>query len=214
MVVERKQVAAESYARHHGNLHVLYDVIPDALAPHLGDALYSLEVGDEGLRDKRQKEVRAAAREIADAVIANLGRVKGGASVGGPRPFPWRFGRVPPHAREEGAPEVGVGVQVHGSAAPADEPEAFLRQVEEAYAETKGVLERLLADAARKFVPYADHLKVVVLEFYGDTDLLGEDEVKRMVGEAELPALVDEVWVARQEWTSACDYDLGYERVR
>ncbi len=156
----------------------------------------------------------AAAREIADAVIADLGRVKGGAAVGGPRPFPWRFGRVPPHAREEGAPEVGVGVHVHGSAAPFDDPGAFLRQAEEAYAETKGVLERVLADAALKFMTYADHLKVVVLEFYGDTDLLGEDEVKRMIGEAELPALIDEVWVARQEWTSAWDYDVGYERVR
>lgn len=214
MVIERKQVVAESYARHHGNLHVLYDLVPDALMPRLGDALYALEVSDGVLRDKRQKEVRAAAREIADAVIADIDAVRGGARVGGPRPFPWRFGRVPPHAREEGAPEVGIGVQVHGSAVTFDEPAVFLRQSREAYAETKAVLERLLADAALKFVTYADHLKVVVLEFYGDTDLLGEEEVKMMVGEVELPALVDEVWVARQEWISGSEYEVGYERVR
>lgn len=214
MVIERKQVVTESYARHHGNLHVLYDLVPDALMPRLGDAHYALEVSDGGLRDKRQKEVRAAAREIADSVIADLDAVKGGTQVGGRHPFPWRFGRVPAHARDEDAPEVGIGVQVHGSAVTFDDPGTFLRQSEEAYAETKGVLERLLADAARKFVTYADHLKVVVLEFYGDTDLLGEDEVRKMVGEVELPALIDEVWVARQEWTSDCDYDLGYERLR
>lgn len=85
--------------------------------------------------------------------------------------------------------------------------------MEEAYAETKGVLERVLADAAQKFVTYGNHLKIVVLKLDGDTGLLGEDDVKRMVEEAELPALIDDVRVARHEWTSERDY-VGYERVR
>lgn len=214
MVIERKQVVAESYAMHHGNLHVLYDIIPEALAPHLGDALYAVELNDASLQGKRIRDVRAAAREITDQVIANLAGVKGGAIIGSQQPFPWRFGRVPEHMRDDNAPEIGVGVQVYDSDALADDPKTFLRQVGEAYAETKKVLERVLAEAEPKFVAYRDHLKIVVLEFYGDISLLGEEDVKRMVTEVELPALIDEVWVARHEWTSTWDYEIGYERVR
>lgn len=214
MVIERKQVVAESYALHHGNLHVLYDMIPEALAPHFGDALYALELWDASLQGKRKREVQEAAREIADHVVANLEGVKGGAVISGHQPFPWRFGRVPAHARDDNAPEVGIGVEIHGSGDLSGEPQALLRQVEEAYAETKRVLERRLAEAWPKFLAYQDHFKVVVLEFYGDRSLLDEDDAKRMVGEVGLPALIDEVWVARPEWVSEWDYKIGYDRSR
>lgn len=214
MVIERKQVVAESYALPHGNLHVLYEMVPESQAPHFGDALYALEVGDVSLRGRRKREVQAAAREMASYVIANLDGVKRGTVVGGRHPFPWTFGRVPAHARDDDALEVGVGVKVHGSGDLFGEPRALLRQVEEEYAETKGVLERRLAEAWPKFLTYQDLLKVVVLEFYGDRSLLDEDDAKRMVAEVELPALIDEVWVAKHDWVSEWDYEIGYERVR
>lgn len=214
MVIERKQVVAESYATHHSNLHVLYEAVPESLAPHLGDALYVLEVTDAGLRGKWKGDVKAAVEEISDHVLANLQSVRGGTAIGGQRPFPWRFSRVPAHARDDDAPEVGIGVQIHGSDTPADDPKTLLRQVAEAYAETKKLLERVLAEAEPKFVAYQDHLKVVVLEFYGDRNLLDEDDARRVVGEVELPALIDEVWVARPEWVSEWDYEIGYDRAR
>src|SRR2546423_3047501 len=205
MVIERKQVVGESYAMHHGNLHVLYDMVPESLAPHFGDALYALEVRDESLRGRRKKEVQAAAREIVDRVIAGRRQVKGGAPVGSDQPFPWRFGRVPEHSRDENDPKVGVGVHVYSSDALNDDLQNAVRRVEEAYAETRKVLEQRLAEAAPKFVTYQDHLRVVVLEFYGDRSLLDEDDAKRMAAEVELPALVDEVWVAPHTWASAYD---------
>jgi hypothetical protein len=214
MVIERKQVVAESYAMHHDNLHVLYEIIPETLAPHFGDALYALEVWDHSLQGRRKRDVQSAAREIAGHVVTHLEGVKGGAVVGSRHPFPWRFGRVPAHARDDNAPEVGIGVEIHGSGDLFGEPQALLRQVEEAYAETKGVLERRLAEAWPKFLTYQNLLKVVVLEFYGDRSLLDEDDAKRMVAEVELPALIDEVWVAKHDWVSEWDYEIGYERVR
>lgn len=214
MVIERKQVVAESYAVHHGNLHVLYDMIPEALAHHFGDALYTLELDDESLAGKRKKDVQAAAREIAGHVIANREGVRGGAVIGGRRPFPWRFAKVPAHARDDNAPEIGIGVQIHGSDVLGDEPRSAVQRIEEAYAETKRVLEKRLAEAGPKFISYQDHLKVVVLEFYGDRSLLDEDDAKRMIAEVALPALIDEVWVAQHSWISEWDYEIGYERVR
>lgn len=83
MVIERKQVVSESYAIHHGNLHILYEMVPESLAPHFGDALYALEIGDESLRGRRKREGQAAAREITGHVVSNLEGVKGGAVVGG-----------------------------------------------------------------------------------------------------------------------------------
>lgn len=214
MVIERKQVVTETYAMHHGNLHVLYEMIPEALTPYFGDALYALEIADASLRGKWKRDVQVAAREISEHVIANLENVKGGTAVGGRRPFPWRFGLVPAHARGDNAPEIGVGVEIHGSGDLSDEPQALLRQVEEAYVEMKRVLEQRLAEAEPKFLTYQDYLKVVVLEFYGDRSLLDEDEAKKMVAEVALPALIDEVWVAQHDWISAWDYEIGYGRVR
>jgi hypothetical protein len=214
MVIERKQVVAESYAIHHGNLHVLYKVIPEALARHFGDALYALDIADASLQGKRKREVQAATDEIVNHVVANIESVKAGAFVGSQRPFPWRFGRVPDQMRADNSPEAGIGVQIHESNSQVDNPQAILRQVEEAYAETKMMLERRLTEAAPKFIAHQDHLKVVVLEFYGDCNLLDEDDAKRMVTAVGLPALIDEVWVAQHEWISEWDYEIGYERVR
>jgi hypothetical protein len=214
MVIERKQVVAESYAMHHGNLHVLCDMIPEALAHHFGDALYALELDDGSLRGKRKREVQAAALEIVGHVIANREGVRGGAVIGNRHPFPWRFTKVPAHARDDNAPEIGIGVQIHSSSATASEPQALLRQVEEAYGETKRVLEQRLAEAEPKFLAYRDLLKILVLEFYGDRSLLDEDDAMRMVQEAKLPALIDEVWVAQPVWVSEWNYEIGYERVR
>ena len=94
------------------------------------------------------------------------------------------------------------------------EPRALSRRVKEAYDQTKKMLERQLAEAEPKFISYVDHLKVVVLEFYGDRDLLGEDDARQMIKEVELPALIDEVWMARHEWVSEWDFEIGYERAR
>jgi hypothetical protein len=214
MVIERKQVVAQSYAAHHGNLHVLYDMISEALMLQFGGALYSLELNESSIQGKKKREVQEAAREITKQVHANRERVMTGASVGSTQPFLWRFGRVPEHARPDNAPEMGIGVDVHGSDIFSSDLQTIVRQIEEAYAGTKEILERVLGDAELKFAAYQDHLKVVVLEFYGDSNLLTDDDAKKMVAEAELPASVDEVWVARQDWISEWDYEIGYDCLR
>ena len=113
MVIERKQVIAESYAIHHDNQHVLFDLIPRELAPHFGDALYCLEVSDVGLQGKRKRDVRVAAGSITERIIADQERVRSGAVIGDSEPFPWSFRRVPDHPRDDDAPDRGVGVQIH-----------------------------------------------------------------------------------------------------
>jgi hypothetical protein len=213
MVIERKQVAAESYAVHHGNLHILYDMIPEAVMPHFGDALYSLELNESSIEGKKKREVQEAAREITKQVLVNQQRVKSGAAVGNSQPFPWRFGRVPEHARPDNAPEMGIGVDVHGSDFFSSGPQTILRQAEEAYASTKKILEKVLRDTELKFANYQDHLKVLVLEFYGDGNLLTDDDAKKIVAELELPASINEVWVAQQDWISEWGYEIGYKRV-
>jgi hypothetical protein len=214
MVIERKQVIAQSYAAHHGNLHVLYDMIPEALMPHFGGALYSLELNESSIEGKKKREVQEATREITKQVIANRERVLTSGTVGSSQPFPWRFGRVPEYARPDNAPEIGIGVNFYGSDFWSLDTQDSLRQVEEAYAGTREILERVLRDVELKFAAYLDHLKVVVLEFYGDRDLLTDDDAKRMVREVVLPASIDEVWIAHEVWVSEWDFEIGYERVR
>lgn len=97
--------------------------------------------------------------------------------------------------RDGNSPDIEIGVRIHKSNTLAGDPQAFERQVEEAYVETKMMLERGFAEAEPKFITYQNHLEVVVLEFYGNCDLLNDGDTNRMLTEIDLSALVDEVWV-------------------
>ena len=58
-------------------------------------------------------------------------------------------------------------------------------------------------------------MKVVVLEFCGDTSmLLLEEDIRRIVKEGDLPPSVDQVWLGYPEWVSNSQTDVGYERIR
>lgn len=211
MVIERKQVVTESYAKHHANQHLIYETIPKILLPHLNGDLYALEINDCDLRDKPKRKVKAEAEAIADHVLARRGLVVQGNAIAGNKPFPWQFGRVPPIDRDESMPGAGIGVNIKTGGIFSRKSASLINHTR---AEYKGLVQRLLTQAAPKFETYFSHLKLVVLEFYGDFWLLDEDDAREIVSEVTLPPLIDEVWNTIPEWVSESDYEIGYERIR
>lgn len=211
MVIERKQLVSESYAKHHANQHLIYETIPAVLLPDLNGDLYTLEIDDSDLRDKPKRKLQAEAEEIADHVLARRGLVVQGQAIAGNEPFPWQFGRVHAIDRDESMPDIGIGVNIKTR-------DVFSRSrlslIEQTRAEYKELADLRLAEAAPKFETYLDHRKVVVLEFYCDWWLLDEDDARQIVSEGILPPLIDEVWITIPEWVSESDYEIAYERVR
>jgi hypothetical protein len=175
MVIERKQVVSESYAKHHANQHLIYETIPEVLLPHLNGDLYALEIDDCDLRDKTKYKLQAEVLKIADHVLGRLGLVVQGQAIAGNKPFPWQFGKVHPIDRDESMPETGIGVNIKTR-------DVFSRSrlnlIEQTRAEYKELVDLRLSEAAPKFETYLDHRKVVVLEFYGDWWLLDDDDAR------------------------------------
>jgi hypothetical protein len=211
MVIERKQVVTETYAKHHANQHLVYEIIPEVLLPHLNGDLYALEIDDCDLRDKTKYKLQAQVQEIADQVVAKLRVVIEEEAIAGDKPFPWRFGRVHSIDRDESTPDAGIGVNIRTRSIFRTNR---LNLIEQTRAEYKELVQRRLAEASPKFETYLNYRKVVVLEFYCDWWLLDEDDAREMVTEITLPPLIDEVWMTIANWITECDYEVAYERVR
>ena len=70
-------------------------------------------------------------------------------------------------------------------------------------------------NAAEKFAQYAHCRKLLLVQFFGDSSLwMGDEEIVEIIKAADLPKMIDEVWVARQDWVSLNDYEIAWEHIR
>ncbi len=93
-------------------------------------------------------------------------------------------------------------------------PEESRLVIDKARNDCREILVRRLSEAEEKFRAYRDHLKVVVLECYGPWWALDENDVAIFLSQEALPPLIDQIWVAIQDWVSEWDYEIGYKRLR
>ena len=69
--------------------------------------------------------------------------------------------------------------------------------------------------ASEKFGRHEDCLKVFLVQFHGDGSFFLDDaDLIQIVEEAQLPSLIDQVWIALQDWVSEYDYQITWQRVR
>ncbi len=217
LVIERKTVAwPRHYIRRAQQEDELTDILLERLNPLFHDSAYALDVwAPDVFESKTNKpEIQATAHGIAEAVAGGArSSVLHGFSVGH-KQVRWSFRRVDENDLDEDFPRCGVVVTLHGvgSESLADEPEALVSRHLEMVTRTRHELAKQLSAAARKFFGYDDYIKVVVLEFYGE--YLTDEDVGRLLAEAELPVMVDQVWVAREKWVSSYQWQLTYELAR
>jgi hypothetical protein len=129
-------------------------------------------------------------------------------------PIPWRFRELKPWETDETAPKAGVGTSVVGSDKWGD-PAGIMARNESAKTGYSEELDRLAMDAGLKFVKYANCQRILVVQFYGDDSFyLDDEDITGIVQSAEIPVVIDEVWVANHEWVSIDDYVVTWEHVR
>lgn len=217
MVIERKTVAwSRAYIRRAQHEDEFTDILLEWLNPLFCDYAYALDIWAPDVfgRKANKPEIQAAARGIAEAVAGGI-RSSGqhGLSVGR-KQVRWSFRQVNESDLDEDFPRHGVVVTLHGTGSDllADESGALVSRHLDAVTRTRHELAKQLSAAARKFYGYDDCIKVVVLEFYGE--YLTDEDVTGLLVEAELPVMVDQVWIAREKWVSGHKWQLTYELAR
>ena len=218
MVIERKSIvwpSGNSTMAEHNREHELFDRFVHRLESSghtFKDGLYVLTVWERDLKDLKWKGVVEVAEQIACAVLAN--RFESGPLLGGiswRKPIRWEFRVVGPGERTDDAPEVGWGYTVNLDSRPL-ESSAEIEEMTKGYTRE---FERQATAAKEKFTKYAHCRKLFLVQFFGDGSFwLEDEEAADIVRSAELPEVIDEVWMARQEWVALDEYEIVWDRVR
>ncbi len=209
IVVEHKSVIwPPKHMSDHSNEHYLCERICHLLGDQFKDSVYQLIVNAGSLKGKRKREVGGLAEQIAQVVLSNETKAKSQRGIGDLKPTPWRFRSLSPYEKNETVPETGIGLKVRL-------PLETFQSVEIAKSGYGEEFERLATDAAEKFVDYADHLRLLLVQFYGDSSFtLGDEDVIEIIQSAQVPEIIDQVWLAQQNWVGENDYEIAWERVR
>lgn len=217
MVIERKTVAwARHYIRRAQHEDELTDILLEQLSPLFNDGAYALDIWAPDVFGKKTSklEVQSVARNIAEAVAGGAGNSAQQGPSGTLSRVRWSFRQVDESDLDEDFPRRGVVITLHGAGSDslADGPESLIGRYNDALARTRRELAKQLSAAARKFYGYDDCIRVVVLEFYGED--VADEDVDQLLVEAELPALIDQVWVTREQWINGYEWRLTYELAR
>ena len=209
IVLEHKSVIwPPKHMSDHSNEDYLWNRICQQLGDQFKDSLYKLIVNAESLKGKRKREVEGFAEQIAQVVLSDETKAKSQRGIGDQKPIPWCFLPLLAHERDEIVPETGIGLEVRLP------PEIF-QSVGIAKSGYTKEFERLAKDTAEKFAEYADCLKLLLVQFYGDSSfILGEEDVIEIIRSVQLPEVIDQVWLAQPDWVSEYEYEVAWKHVR
>ena len=215
IVIECKSVVWPSdYFRNHDNEHHMGNYLFKSLGDAFRDAAYQLTISEESLDGKKQSEVDEYAERIAQEISSRETDAKS-RGIGSSEPIPWSFRPLGSHEIYEGDPTTGNQVRYLGKVHFWDGPlstSSRVRGSEAGYAEE---FQRTLERAAPKFEEYADCLKMLLVRFCGEgSGILSEDDVLEIIKSATQPNLIDQVWLAQEDWVSECDYEIAWLQVR
>ena len=57
-------------------------------------------------------------------------------------------------------------------------------------------------------------MKLLAVQFFGESELLTDEEIVEVINAARIPNQIDQVWLTGREWVNLDDYELDWERVR
>jgi hypothetical protein len=201
LVLERKNfVWPRDYAQLHDSLHVVSEIIADRVTPALDPArAYRITMRDD-LRGPLP-ELRSWADDVATVIVSRMNAVNDGRTVRSLKPGrEWSFREELTYEREYYQPQTGLGFEFVGQPTDlglGDDPAA-----------QAGVLQDILASAARKFEGYEHATRILVLDPHGDLRWSGSATWKKVLAAVKVPCDVDEMWVSMHD--TITDLDCGW----
>ena len=216
IVIERKAVVwPRDYFSNHANMHDFLKLFNAVMDDRFKDPLYQLTITPDSLRGKTKKQIKDDAERLAGIVKANQMSAKSSGGISQDEPTWWRFRPLATSEKDYFTPDAGVGINVVESVWSIWSSDNSQEDYEVVKAGYSGEFERTASAAVEKFTNYADHLKLLLVQFHGEGDsvLDDEDEID-IIQSAKLPIGIDQVWLARHDWVNAYDFEVAWERVR
>ena len=214
IVIERKSIVWPSdYMASHRNEHQLFQESPRSLANAFEDGAYRLTVRADCLKGKSRTDVRKLVAQIAHEVLSDMTGAKMRRGIRGSGSIPWSF--RPLRSDELDGPEPTPMIHVSVvEPLKLDSPLGSVEEIKEAKAGFAEEFDRALANAAAKFEEYPACLKILLAQFHGDDSHILDEEIAQIVESAQLPEMLDQVWLAQDEWVSDDELTVVWYRVR
>ena len=215
IVIECKSVVwPADYFRNHDNEHHIEDRLFKSLDDTFRDAAYQLTISEDSLSGKKQSEVAQYAELIAREISSRQTDAKSH-GIGNSEPIPWSLRPLGPHEIDEGDPTTGIRFVTLGPDTFGRDHSELLQEFEAAKVGYAEEFQRTLERAAPKFDEYADCLKMLLVSFCGECSrIMSEDDVLEIIESATLPHLIDQVWLAQENWVSEHNYEIAWLQVR
>ena len=216
IVIEHKSIVwPPAYFSDHDNEHLLGKLVASSVGDLFRDSVYEFEFLEKSLKSKRKRQVEEFAGQIACILRSNEVLARSQMGLSRKNSIPWRFHALSPMERDEASWKNGIVTTVTSGTWSAGLAEILNGDDEAAKAGFSGQFEIAAANASEKFNEYSHCLKFLLVQFHGDSSFtLDDDELVEIIRSANLPEMVDQVWVARKDWVSADDYELGWQHVR
>ena len=214
IVIERKAVVwPATFQRDHSKEHYLPIRISSLLGENFRDSIYQLELYAEDLKGKNLRQVEGFAKQIAQHIGSSCERAKSVRGIRGRQPVRWAFRALGRFEIDQPSSSTGFQSSVIDRGwdfEPRGRSSSRARALE-------GFVERLDREvnrASRKFDEYADCHKLVVVQFFGESDCVMDEDIIDIAKAVRLPNQIDQVWLTGRKWVSLNDYELAWERVR
>jgi hypothetical protein len=206
LVIERKNLIwPPEYALGHKNDHFLVDLVSDGLKDFIADDAYELHL-DFGVSGTTV-ELEEFARVIVQKVRARFPEILVGNKVGSTQEGRrWAFWRGDRASRTfDGAPETGLGVRWDvpvPANTDSEPPDGFV-----------GELSRLFGSCVRKFGPYMDARRILLIEQHGDMRYMGAWWWKRVLDATKPPPEISELWDSMFDWLDDSEKGWTFEKL-
>jgi len=215
MVVERKSVCwPREFFKDHSNFHQLGEMVSRALGARFPDGRYVVVVSEEALRAKSKTEIRRIAHAISEAVISSGDAVHGADGLRAMDPIPWAFRPACPGVDydESSPPDMGVGLV--SESANFSGLETFREDVAHALSGFRAELAIQIEKATEKLRRYPTAQRVLLVQFFSDSEVVFDEDLTLLVKEAPLPPEIDQIWVAYHSWINENDYEVAWKQIR
>ena len=215
IVIERKAVVWPSdFQRDHSKEHDLPEHVANIVGEEFNDSTYQLAFYADDLKRKNKGLVAGFGDQIGHVIISNITKSKSSRGIGSRKPIRWGFRPLAHCEIDEPNPTVGIRSLVRLTSSWDLKPLEFRQSRESALA---GFAERFVREenkAEKKFDDYCNCKKLLVVQFFGESCSVKDEEIVEIVKKAQLASHIDQVWLTGREWVNPYDYQLAWERVR
>ena len=210
VVIERKAIVwPPDFLSKHSKFHRLGDTLSKKLSPIYNDSPYLVYIDEQSLLGLKLKEIPKLVDRISGDIVSQKEMVNFG-ELRGRYPIPWRFQRVCPEEEEIDMPKKGVGLHGSHSYSPNDFETASADDI----SGFSNAFLKATEAAAKKFCSYPTARKLLLVQFFGDSIFVSDENLLDLIQGVDIKNQIDEVWYAVHDWKNNEECAIAWKRAK